>query len=378
MKPLEGVRIVSIEQYAAGPYGTMLLAGLGAEVIKIENPSVGGDPARYTGPHLLGDADSQYFQTWNAGKRSVALDLKSPEGRRDFEGLVATADAVVNNLRGDQPARLGLDYAALKAIKADIVCAHISAYGRDNSRAAWPGYDYLMQAEAGIMSLTGEPEGPPSRGGGPSMIDYTTGATAMVGLLSALLASRRTGMGCDVDVSLFDVALHQLGYVGTWFLNTGEAATRQPRSGHFSVAPVQTFPTADGWVSIMCMTEAFWRALLKVLGREDLALDPRFTDIPARFAHRGELTAALDAEFKRHRTDHWLTALGGVLPIAPVRDVGEALTNPFVQAVGMVQTVPHPADPALKLMASPILIDGERSAVGVCPPLGADNKSLLG
>ena len=131
-KPLAGVRIVSVEQFAAGPYGTMLLAGLGAEVIKIENPAIGGDPARYTGPHRLGPADSQYFHSWNAGKKSVALDLKSPEGRRDFERPVAGADAMVNNLRGDQPAKLGLDYAALSKIKPTIVCAHVSAYGRDN------------------------------------------------------------------------------------------------------------------------------------------------------------------------------------------------------------------------------------------------------
>ena len=179
MRPLEGVRILSIEQYAAGPYGSMLLAGLGAEVVKIENPAIGGDPARRTGPHLLGEGDGQYFQTWNLNKKSVALDLKSPEGRRRFERLVQGADAVMNNLRGDQPAKLGLDYATLGRIKPQLVCCHISAYGRDNARAAWPGYDYLMQAEAGLMSLTGEGESPPTRFGAPSAIPAPRAAALM-------------------------------------------------------------------------------------------------------------------------------------------------------------------------------------------------------
>ncbi len=192
MKPLEGFRVLSVEVYGAGPYGSQLLAALGAEVIKIENPATGGDPARYVGPHTLGAADSQYFQGWNAGKRSVALDLKSDAGRRDFAELVRTSAAVMNNLRGDQPAKLGLDYASLGKINAGVVCLHISAYGRDNERAAWPGYDFLMQAEAGLMSLTGEPDGPPARFG-PSIIDYMTGSTAMVGLLACMLAAQRSG-----------------------------------------------------------------------------------------------------------------------------------------------------------------------------------------
>ena len=161
MKPLQGFRILSLEVWGAGPYGSQLLAALGAEVIKIENPATGGDPARSVGPHFCGDGDSQYFQAWNTGKKSVALDMKSPEGRRDFEELVKSSAAVIDNLRGDQPAKLGLEYATLKAINPAIVCVHISAYGRDNERAAWPGYDYLMQAEAGYLSLTGEPDGAP-------------------------------------------------------------------------------------------------------------------------------------------------------------------------------------------------------------------------
>src|SRR5215469_18752069 len=278
--PLSGTRILSLEQFGAGPYGTMVLADLGAEVIKIENPAIGGDPARYTGPFPLGVADSEYFQTWNMNKRSVTLDIKSESGRAAFLHLLAGADAVVNNLRGDLPAQLGLDYATLSCVKPAIVCVHISAYGRDNERAAWPGYDYLMQAESGLMSLTGEPDAPPTRIGAPSMVDQTTGLTAAVGLLSAIIQARSTGKGCDVDTCLLDVALHQLGYVATWYLNEGLVSTRQPRSAHFSVAPVQTFPTSDGWVFIMCMTDKFWGELLAAIGRTELASDPRFATQP--------------------------------------------------------------------------------------------------
>jgi crotonobetainyl-CoA:carnitine CoA-transferase CaiB-like acyl-CoA transferase len=376
-RPLAGVRILSIEQFAAGPYGTMLLAGLGAEVIRIENAAIGGDPSRHTGPYLLGEADSEYFQTWNLNKKSITLDLKSPQDLRRFERLVQGADAVVNNLRGDQPAKLGLEYAALGRIKPSIVCLHISAYGRDNGRTARPGYDYLMQAEGGLMSLTGEPQSPPTRFGAPSPIDYMTGLTAMVGLLSALLGARTTGKGCDVDVCLMDVALHLLGYAGTWALNGHEGASRQPRSAHYSVAPVQTFPTADGWVMVMCMTQKFWEALLEVMDRSDLGRDPRFATGPIRFENRDELTEVLDAEFRKRATHAWIEALAGVLPVAPVLGVAEALANPFVHEVGMVRTMGHPMKPDLKVMASPIKIDGDRGPTQPCAPLGASNDEVL-
>ena len=376
MKPLDGFRILSVEIWGAGPYGSQLLAELGAEVVKIENPATGGDPARYVGPHKLGAADGQYFQTWNANKKSVALDLKSPQGWRDFEELVESSAAVINNLRGDQPAKLGLDYATLGKINRAVVCLHLSAYGRDNERASWPGYDFLMQAEAGLMSLTGEPDGPPARFG-PSIIDYMTGTMSMVGLLACLLDAQRSGRGCDVDVSLYDAALHQLGYAGTWYLNSGTAVSRLERSSHFSVAPVQTFPTADGWILIMCMSEKFWTELTRALGQERLASDPRFADGHTRHQHRHELTEILDAVFRTATTEQWLARLSGVLPVAPVYDVAEALTSPFARASGMIQTVEHPEKSDLKLLASPIKVNGERAQVRPGPALGADNDALL-
>jgi crotonobetainyl-CoA:carnitine CoA-transferase CaiB-like acyl-CoA transferase len=376
MRPLAGIRIVSVEQFGAAPYGTMFLADLGAEVIKVENAHSGGDPARFSGPNLLGDADSQYFQTWNTNKRSVLLDLKSPEGKADFDSLAISADAVVNNLRGDQPAKLGLDYANLSRLRKDIVCLHISAYGRDNARADRPGYDFLMQAEAGLMSLTGDPESSPARFG-PSIIDYMTGMTGMTGLLSCLLSAKKTGVGCDVETSLFEVALHQLGYAGTWYLNEGQVSTRLSRSAHFSVSPVQTYQAADGWIFIMCMTEKFWNVLTEQIGQAALALDPRFVTAKARFENRQALTEALDEVFRGKTVKQWVERLGRYLPIGPVYDVAAALENPFVREIGMIREVPHPERSDMRMLANPLRVNGERLSQTVCSAAGADNQSLF-
>jgi crotonobetainyl-CoA:carnitine CoA-transferase CaiB-like acyl-CoA transferase len=355
----------------------MFLADLGADVIKIENGAVGGDPSRRVGPNLLGDNDSQYFQTWGSNKKSVTLDLKDEADQSAWRRLVATADAVVNNLRGDQSEKLGIDYASLKGINPAVVCLHISAYGRDNERKSWPGYDYLMQAEAGLMSLTGEPENPPTRFGA-SMIDFMTGITGIVGLLSCLLRAKTSGQGGDVDVSLFDVALHQLSYPGNWFLNGGAMPTRMPRSAHQSIAPVQTVRTKDGWIYVMCMLDKFWHALAERIGRADLMQDPRFATGGLRGDNRAALTAELDAAMSKRTTDEWVRELSGAVPVGPVYEVERALDNPFVETVGMVGNVPHPHLPGMRMIANPLKIDGKRPDQKVCSPLGGDNAELLG
>lgn len=369
--PLKGLRILSVEQYGAGPYGTMLLAELGAEVIKIEAPSMGGDVSRATGPYFLGKDDSQFFQTFSRAKSSIALEIKSPEGRAQFEALVASADAVANNLRGDQPAKLRLTYADLKAINPKIVCAHLSAYGRGNSRETWPGYDYLMQAEAGFLSMSGEPDGPPVRCG-LSIIDFHTGSHMAVGLLAGVLGAQRTGEGCDIDVALFDTALHQLSYPATWYLNEGVRTGRLTRGAHPSIAPSQLFRTMDGWLMLMCQTPKFWEIFCTEVGRPDLAADPRFAGIPSRFANRDALTTELDALLSARTTADWVTRLGGKVPVAPVLDIGEALDNPFVAEVAMTDAVEHPdADGgALRMLASPIKVNGVRPPGRRAPKLG--------
>lgn len=373
--PLAGIRVLAVEQFGAGPYGSMYLADLGAQVIKIENRAFGGDPARQTGEHLLGDDDSVYFQAFNLNKKSVTLDLKHPDGQRVLHKLVATADVVWNNLRGNQPARLGLDYASLKHIKPSIVCTHISAYGRDNDRADWPGYDYLMQAECGFLSLTGEPDAPPARFG-LSMIDFMTGTVAGMGTLAALIGRDKNGGG-DVDVSLFDVALHQLSYPGTWYMNHGVRTGRIARSAHPANTPVQLYRTRDAWIFIMCMTEKFWSLLMDTLETEELREDPRFVTMRARTAHRDELTPLLDAAFSTQTTEHWVGKLQSRVPVAPVFDLPQALDNPFVQETGMIQSMPHPVAGKLRVLRNPIKLGGERLDGEPGHGLGSDNDAVL-
>ena len=373
--PLKGLRILAVEQYGAGPYGSMHLADLGAEVIKIESPP-GGDVSRSTGPYFLGDGDSLFFQTFNLNKRSLCLDLKSREGRQTFEDLVAGSDAVLNNLRGDQPAKLGLDYATLGQLNPKIVCAHLSAYGRDNERAAWPGYDYLMQAEAGFMELTGEPDAPPARFG-LSMVDFMTGTTMAMGLLAAVIGAMRSGQGRDVDVSLFDVALHQLSYPATWYLNEGHHTGRLSRSAHPSTVPCQVYRTADGWVMVMCMLEKFWQTFIEGIGSPAWTAEPRFANFAERRKVRDELTGLVDAVLMDHPTAYWVERFAGRIPIAPVLDIAQALDNPYVRQVDMLQTINHPQGPQ-RVLRNPIKLDGQRLSGTACPPLDADAGALLG
>lgn len=377
MKPLEGIRIISVESFGAAPYGTMALADLGAEVIKVENPKAGGDASRGVGPYMLGPNDSQYFQSFNLGKHSVTIDLSSPDGQSLFRELARDCDAVVNNVRGDLPGKLGLDYHSLRESNPAIVCLHISAYGRDNSRTAWPGYDFLAQAEAGLMSMTGEPDGPPCRIG-VSMIDYMTGLTGAVGLLGCLMRAKATGLGCDVDTNLFDVATHQHCYSATWYLNGGALPTRQPRGAHQAVTPVQTVRTGDGWIYVMCMKDKFWEILAERIGRAELITDPRFATPAARLENRPALTDELDRAMSLRTTNEWLAVLGGAIPAAPIYRVDEAFTNPFMVETGMMTSVDHPVAGELRVLSSPLKIDGVRPEKTACAPLGADNARYLG
>ncbi|MDG2243329.1 MAG: CoA transferase [Rhodospirillaceae bacterium] len=374
--PLEGLRVLTLEQYGAGPYCSMFMADMGAEVIKVENPSSSGDFARSTGPYFLGENDSQYFQAFNLNKRSVTLDLKAEKGREVFHRLVEKSDAVVNNMRGNQPAKLGIDYGALKDVNPEIVCGHISAYGRDNTRASWPGYDYLMQAEAGFLSVTGEPDGPPARFG-LSLIDFMTGTMLAYGVTAAILKAKRTGKGGDVDVSLMEAALHQLTYPGVWYLNEGLITGRAPRGAHPSVTPSQLVKSKDGWVFIMCQNPKFWGLLTEGLNRKDLAEDPRFVDLGARLENRIALTEILDEEFSQLPTDAWVERFKGIIPISPVYDMAQALDNPFVDEIDMITEVNHPDRPGLRVLNNPIKLDGKRVPIRHAPKLGADTDVIL-
>jgi len=374
MLPLAGLRILAVEQYGAGPAGTVYLADLGAEVIKVENLREGGDHGRDLGPHFFGPRDSQFFQTFNRNKRSIALDLSDDAGRAVFRDLARSADGVLDNLRGDQPAALGLTYEALREVNPRIVCAHLSAYGREGSRASWPGFDYLMQAEAGHMSLTGEPDGPPERYG-LSVVDLMTGLVACFALLAGVMAARATGRGRDVDTSLFDLALFNLNYPGTWYLNAGQVTGRTARSGHPSVVPSQLYRTADGWIFVMCNKEKFWPVLCAELQRAEWV--SRFPTFAQRLEQRDELTRLLDAEFSRDSTAAWLKKLSGKVPVAPVYDVGQALENPFVAERGGVADFSYPDGKKARLISNPIRLSDADLPRRAAPALGADTDDLL-
>lgn len=373
--PLAGFRVLSAEQYGAGPYGTQFLAQLGAEVIKIEPPK-GGDTARHVGPHFLREGESVYFHAFNLNKKSLTLDLNSDEGKAIFNKLVAKSHAVANNLRGDLPERMGLTYDALKAVNPAIVCAHLSAYGRDNARAKWPGYDYLMQAEAGFCALTGDPDGEPQRMG-LSIVDFMTGTMMAVGLLAALVDAQRSGLGRDVDLDLLSAAVHQTSYPALWYMNEGNVTQRTARSAHPSATPSQMFRSADGWMFVMCQLPKFWTILTEKIGRIDLAIDPRFATEASRLANRAELSELLDGIFITQPTTHWQALLEGSVPIAPVNQLDQALDNPWLDTIGMTDIVQHPDREAFHVLASPIRIDGQRLPNRAGPLLGADSDDIL-
>ncbi|MGE5201562.1 MAG: CaiB/BaiF CoA transferase family protein [Acidobacteriota bacterium] len=373
--PLSGLRIVAVEQYGAGPYGSMQLADLGAEVVKIENPAESGDMARRVGPHFLAPNDSHFFQSFNRNKRSLTLDLKQPAAREILHALAARSDGLLDNLRGDLPEKLGLTYPALRAANPRIVCAHLSAYGREGSRATWPGYDYLMQAETGYLSLTGEPEGPPARCG-LSIVDLMSGLFAAFALVSGVLDARASGVGRDLDVNLFDAALQNLCYLATWYLNAGHVQGREPRSAHPSLVPSQLYRTRDGYVFIMCNKEKFWPILCERLGHPDWAAEPRFATFGDRLANRAEVNERLEAVLVTRDTAEWLEVFAGKVPAAPVNDLRAALENPFLRERGRIWEYEHPARGAIRMVPTPVSWKGDAPR-RAAPELGADTSAVL-
>jgi len=373
--PLEGVRILAVSQFGAGPFGTTLLADLGAEVVKIEDPEAGGDSARYV-PPFLGDRDSLYFQSFNRGKKSVTLNLRHPEGQAVFHDLVRVSDAVFNNMRGDLPGKLGLTYEALREVNPRGVCCALTGFGTTGPRAAEPAFDYLIQGYAGYMAVTGEPGGPPGKCG-VSVIDFAGGYAAMVGLMVALYDAQRSGVGRDVDVSLLDTAVSMLSYFAAWTLNRDWEAGRVADSGHQTLVPAQNFPTRDGWIVIFCNKEKFWQRLTELIGLPEVARDPRFTTFESRLAHKAELLPLLEARFGTRTTGEWLALLRGHVPCAPVNTVREALGDEQVRAREMIVELDHPEFGRMRQVASPIKTSGAVTAPARGPRLGEHTDEIL-
>jgi crotonobetainyl-CoA:carnitine CoA-transferase CaiB-like acyl-CoA transferase len=360
MRPLQDVRIISLEQYGAGPFGSVHLADLGAEVIKIEDPRVGGDVGRYVPPYFE-EEDSLFFETFNRNKKSISLDLTTDSGRAVFEDLVRNADAVYSNLRGDVPEKIGITYDQLKHLNPAIVCCSLTGFGMTGPRKSEPGYDYILQGLAGWMDLTGEPDGPPTKSG-LSLVDFSGGYVAAIALLAGLHAARRDGVGTDCDVSLYDTAMAMLTYPATWHLNAGYVPARTHHSAHPSLVPFQAFQAKDGWLVVGCAKEKFWTRLAKVLGHPEWAeRGSPYGDFSSRQQNRAELLAALEELFLERTVEDWLSVLyPAQIPCGPINDVPAALREEHTLARGLIVETHHPRFGTVQQLASPVRVGTER------------------
>jgi crotonobetainyl-CoA:carnitine CoA-transferase CaiB-like acyl-CoA transferase len=291
---------------------------------------------------------------------------------------VRSADAVFSNLRGDLPPRLGLTYASLADVNPRVVCCSLSGFGMTGPRAAEPAYDYLLQGLAGWMSICGDPAGPPTKTG-LSLVDMIGGTVAGLALLAGVHQARRTGRGCDCDVSLHEAALSFLNYVGTWHLSAGYRPERLPMSAHPSIVPFQIFPAADGWIVVACAKEKFWRALCASVDRADLAEDPWLATVADRFAHREELVAELEGILRGGRVEEWLERLGKAgVPVSPVLDVEDAFLDPQVEAREVVASYPHPRFGVVRTMRGAARVGEERPPLAPAPGRGQHTDGVLG
>ena len=371
--PLHGVRVLDLTQFLSGPYGTMILGDLGADVVKVEPPS--GELSRTIPPHFVG-ADSAYYLSINRNKRSTIADLKTAEGVEHVRQLSLAADVVVENFRPGVLQRLGLSYEALSALKPELIWCSISGFGQHGPWRDWPAYDMVVQALSGGMSLTGEPDGEPVRAGIP-LGDLSAGMYAVIGILAALNDRARTGRGRWVDVAMFDCQLSMLCYQAAYFLQSGQVP-RPQGSGHDSIPTYRSFVAGDGvHVVTTANTEKMWRELVKVLGRQELADDPRFATNRERYANRLMLWPELEAAFRARPAAEWMRRLidAGV-PAGVVNTLDDALLNPHAAAREMVLELSPAtagmsvaaAAPPLRVAGNPIKFVGEESTRHTYPP----------
>jgi formyl-CoA transferase/CoA:oxalate CoA-transferase len=373
--PLSGIRVLDFTRILSGPFATMNLADLGADVIKIERPDQ-GDDTRQWGPPFQGD-QAAYFLSVNRNKRSVALDLKSPEGARAIKALAERSDVIVENFRPGTMARLGLGYEAVSRANPRVIYASISGYGQTGPDASRAGYDAIAQARSGLMSVTGEPKGPPVRVG-ISPADLTAGMWALVGILSALYQREQSGHGQWIDVSLLDGQVSWLTYVAQGYFASGHVPRRYG-SAHPTIAPYQGFPTQDGNIMIAVGNDGLWKRLAEALDLASLIEDPRFVHNSERVTHRTELVAILTETLKTKTTDAWIAILDTAgVPVGPINTVDQALKDPQIAARGMVTNVEHPGIGSLDLLNCPIKMSANETSVRMPPPLlGQHTKEVL-
>ena len=368
--PLEGVRVLDLSRVLAGPYATMVLADLGADVIKVEHPGR-GDDTRHWGPPFAGEGEareSAYFLSVNRNKRSIGVDLKSAEGLEVVKRLAAGADVVIENMRRGALERLGLGYETLRELNPGVVYCSITGFGpgKDEER---PGYDFLIQARAGIMGITGfpEPDGEPTKVG-VAIADIVCGLYAATTILAALRRRDATGEGARVEVPLFESTLGWLANRGQEYLVSGEDKGRMG-NGHPTIVPYQTFDASDKQIAVAVGNDAQFGRLCEATGREDLAADERFATNPDRVANRDELVEILRGELSERTADEWVEKIRGVgVPCGPVNTLAEALADEHLTSTDMLQAVEHPLAGTLRMLASPVLVDGERPSVRRPPP----------
>jgi len=372
--PAAGIRVLDLSRVLAGPYCTMLLSDLGADVVKVERPGE-GDETRTWGPPYVG-GEATYFLSVNRGKRSVAIDLARPEGRMLAQRLARGADVVVENFRAGGAEKLGLGYEELARENPGLVYCSISGFGGGREPAGRPGYDFVIQAESGLMAINGTQDGPPFKVG-VAVVDVLTGTTAAAAILAALLARAQTGRGDRVEVSLLDTALSALVNVSGAALATGDEP-RRFGNAHPSVVPYQTFDAADGVVAVAAANDGLYRRLCAAIERPDLAEDERFRTNSGRVEHRDELVAELEREFATRPADDWIARLDDAgVPVGKVRGVLEALEEAERAGRAATTTVEHPTAGELRLVASPL-----RPGAGTRPPtapplLGQHTREVL-
>ncbi|MFC6160142.1 CaiB/BaiF CoA transferase family protein [Kribbella jiaozuonensis] len=375
---LDGLRVLDLTQVMAGPFCTMLLADLGADVIKIENPRAGDQTRRSWGYAVHGE-DSRAFLALNRNKRSVCLDLKQPDDLAAFLRLAETADIVVENFRPGVTKRLGVDYDTLAARNPGLIYASVSGFGQTGPYADRPGYDLIAQAMSGVMSITGTPGGTPVKSGLP-VGDLGAGMFCALGIVAAVHARTRTGEGQYVETSLFEAALAMSVWESTEYWATGQVPQALGSANRMS-APYQALRTKDGYLTLGANNERLWQRLCAVLEVTELLTDPRFVTNPDRMANRDELAAVLETRLATGTTDEWVALLldAGV-PAGPIQDYRQVLDeDPHVKARGMVQEVDHPVEGRVRVLGSPVRLSRTPARIRRHPPLlGEHTEEVLG
>jgi crotonobetainyl-CoA:carnitine CoA-transferase CaiB-like acyl-CoA transferase len=373
--PLSGLKVVDLSRFIAGPYCTMKLGDMGAEVIKVETPGK-GDDSRELGPPFL-EGESAYYLSFNRSKKSITLNLREPEAREILKKLIAKADIFVENFRIGVTAKMGLTYEDVKKLKEDIIYCSITGYGHNSPYREKPSFDVMIQGEAGLMSITGFPDGPPQRLG-VAIADILGGFHAVEGILLALLAKNKNGQGQFVDVSLMDSIIAILTYQAGNYLATGKAPNRVGNR-HPMITPYESFETKDGYVIFAVGNQRLWENFVKVLGKPELNDDSRFADMKSRNQHPAELKAIIEELTRQKNTEEWVNVMEAAgVPCGRIRTIDQVLTDPHVQIREMVVEQEHPLAGTIKLIGVPTKLSLTPGAITMPPPtLGQHTDEIL-